>query len=65
MRVGLILAAMLWSFIVWSLSGCGMLVKEMDLWGAKFKFPEGYSVNAGANTLDKVDDRKGLNSFKQ
>lgn len=43
------------------LSGCGMLVKEVDAWGLKMKFPEGYNMNVGANTIDEVDDRKGLN----
>jgi len=47
-----------------SLQGCGLLVKEVDAWGLKMKFPEGYSVGASANTIDEVDDRKGLNRDK-
>lgn len=65
MRLAMILSAGLWAILIMSLSGCGMFVKKMDLWGAKFEFPEGYSVGANANTIDKVDDRKGLNAFKQ
>ena len=44
-----------------SLNGCGLLVKDIDAWGLKMRFPEGYSVGASANTIDEVDDRKGLN----
>lgn len=47
-----------------SLQSCGMLVKEVDAWGLKMKFPEGYNMNVGANTIDEVDDRKGLNRGK-
>jgi len=47
-----------------SLQSCGMLVKEVDAWGLKMKFPEGYSVGASANTIDEIDDRKGLNRGK-
>lgn len=46
------------------LSSCGMLVKEVDAWGLKMKFPEGYSIGASANTIDEIDDRKGLNRDK-
>ena len=42
-----------------------MLVHKVDAWGLKMEFPQGYSVGASANTIDKVDDRKGLNNFKQ
>ena len=44
-----------------SLNGCGLIVKDIDAWGLKVRFPEGYSVGASANTIDEVDDRKGLN----
>lgn len=47
-----------------SLQSCGMLVKEVDAWGLKMKFPEGYSIGASANTIDEIDDRKGLNRDK-
>jgi len=44
-----------------SLNGCGLIVKDIDAWGLKMRFPEGYSVGASANTIDEIDDRKGLN----
>lgn len=42
-----------------------MIVQEVEWGDFKMKFPQGYSVGASANTIDKVDDRKGLNTFKQ
>jgi len=47
------------------LSSCGMLVKDFEIPGViKLRFPEGYNINAGANTIDEIDDRKGLNRGK-
>lgn len=43
------------------LSSCGLLVKEVDMWGLKMKFPEGYKASVDASTIDQIDDRRGLN----
>lgn len=47
-----------------SLQGCGLFVREADLWGAKFTFPEGLTFRAGANSVDRVDDRQGVSPIK-
>lgn len=44
-----------------SLQSCGLLVKEVDMWGLKMKFPEGYKASVDASTIDQIDDRRGLN----
>lgn len=49
-----------------TLSGCGLMgVKNMDAWGLKMEFQPGFDVNFGANSIDKVDNRKGVNEFKR
>lgn len=45
-----------------ALSGCGF-VQRVDMWGFKMEFSKGINFNFGANEIDKVDDRKGLNKF--
>lgn len=43
------------------LSGCGVMgVRKFDFWGAKMEFAEGLDFHAGANAIDKVDDRRGV-----
>lgn len=46
--------------IISMLSGCGLLVKKVDAWGLVVEFPQGFDANIGANSIDHVDDRKGL-----
>ena len=41
------------------LSGCGA---KIDLWGAKLDLPEGFDLRTGMNSVDTVDDRRGVNS---
>lgn len=44
------------------LTGCGQItgMKEMDLWGANFKFSNGSDFHVGLNSIDRVDDRRGV-----
>lgn len=43
------------------LSGCGLLgVREMDAWGFKMQFAEGLDLHAGANSVDRVEDKRGV-----
>lgn len=49
-----------------SLSGCGVMgVRKVDFWGAKMEFAEGLDFHAGANSIDKVDDRRGVSRLPQ
>lgn len=43
------------------IQGCGL---KVDLWGAKLDFPEGFDVRTGMNSVDTVDDSRGVNSQK-
>lgn len=44
-----------------SVSGCGVMgVREADFWGAKFTFAEGVDFHMGANSIDHVDDKRGV-----
>lgn len=40
-------------------SGC---VRVIDLWGARLEFDQGLDVHAGFNSIDTVDDARGVNS---
>jgi hypothetical protein len=49
-----------------SLTGCGMLgVKEIDAWGLNMKFSEGLDYSIGFNQIDKVENKRGVNSFER
>lgn len=43
-------------------SSCGVItgVRKVDAWGLKMDFAEGLDVHAGANSIDRVDDRRGI-----
>lgn len=60
MKVGLMLSVILWGFVAFYFSGCG--VARVDLWGAKVEFAQGWDVHAGLNNIAEVDNRRGVNS---
>lgn len=45
-----------------SQTGCGPLLgmEKADLWGAKFEFSQGSDFHVGMNSIDHVDDRRGV-----
>lgn len=61
MRLGLLLAIGIWAVLLMALSGCGAIgVKDVDLWGAKMSFSEGIDYRVGFNSIDEVNDNRGL-----
>jgi hypothetical protein len=48
------------------LSSCGTIfgVQETDLWGAKFKFYPGTDIHVGANSVNEVEEHRGINVDK-
>jgi hypothetical protein len=49
------------AILAFYLTGCGYFVKDIDAWGLKMSFPQGYSATVSTNTVDHSIDRKGLN----
>jgi hypothetical protein len=47
-------------------TGCGAItgLRHVDLWGAKFDLAEGTDFHVGANSIDHVDDRRGVKPFQ-
>lgn len=43
-------------------SGCGQILgmRQMDLWGAKFQFTEGLDFGVGMNSVDRVENKRGI-----
>ncbi len=50
------------------LSGCGSIfgVREFEVWhgGPKWQFSEGTDFHVGANSIDRVDDHRGVSRLK-
>jgi hypothetical protein len=57
----LLLSLGFWFVLASFVTGC---VKSVDLWGFKTEFYPGFDVSAGANAVDRVDDRRGVSAFK-
>jgi hypothetical protein len=49
------------------LTGCGQIlgVRKMDAWGLKVDFAEGLDFGAGFNSVDRVDNRRGISPLPQ
>ena len=44
-----------------SASGCGLFMRDFEIPGVlKLTFPEGIDIHAGTNSIDRVDDRRGV-----
>lgn len=43
-------------------AACSGCVRVIDLWGARLEFDQGLDVHAGFNSIDTVDDARGVNS---
>jgi len=44
-----------------AVSGCGLFMRDFEIPGVlKLTFPEGIDVHAGTNSIDRVDDRRGV-----
>lgn len=48
-------------------AGCGLRKVELTNWGPRMEFyeskSEGYDFHIGANAIDKVDNRRGVNKY--
>lgn len=53
--------AVLLCAILGATSGCGLFMRDFEIPGVlKLTFPEGIDVHAGTNSIDRVDDRRGV-----
>jgi hypothetical protein len=54
------------SLLLVYLSGCGQIlgVREIDAWGLKMQFTEGLDFGVGMNSVDTVNNQRGVSPKK-